>query len=175
MKRGDYERAAKWLEFGEEKIPFREYETDWSIPTLYAYRYARVESFDNAANLAGFIKDQIMHWMEWDLRELDELERKREQLESEEREARARARTDRQRQLRNRIERLDNNRNELMNEISYYVSYLTILQRVFFLADLDERAEELAMEVNLMTEGRIPMPSTREENREQIDRFNLGI
>lgn len=175
MRRGDYERAAKWLEFGEENIPFREYETDWSIPTLYAYRYARVGAYESAADLSGFIKDQIMHWMEWDLRELDELEAKRERLEAEEREARARARTDRQRQLRNRIERLDNNRNELMNEISFYVSYLTILQRAFFLADLDETAEELAMEVNLMTEGRIPMPSTREENREQVERFNLGI
>jgi len=29
--------------------------------------------------------------------------------------------------------------------------------------------------VNLLTEGRIPMPASREENRQQIERYNLGI
>jgi len=175
MSRGRYEEAAYWLAYGEEHIPFREYETDWAIPTLYAYRYARVGAYDNAVSLTDFVRDQIMHWMDWDLRKLEEIELDREELVAAEAQARARARSDRQRQLRNRINRLDENRNELMNEVSFYVSYLTILQRVYYLADLDEKAEELALEVNLLTEGRIPMPSTREDNEEQIERFNLGI
>jgi len=175
MRSGDYERAAYWLEFGEEKIPFRAEETDWTIPSLYAYRYARADSFEHAVELAEFSKEQIIYRMEWDLKKMDEMEERRERLEADAQDARARARADRHRQISNRIDRLNNNLSEIVNDISFAVSQLTILQRVYYLAGHDDRAEALANEVNLLTEGRIPMPSTYEENEEQIQRFNLGI
>ena len=175
INQGNYEEAAHWLEFGEERIPFRVEERDWTIPTLYAYRYARVEAHENAVYLADFCREQIIHWLEWDLRKMDEYDNRRARLESDIQDARARARSDRQRQFQNQINRLDERRNELMDEISFAVSQLTILQRVYYLADMDEEAEDLATEINLMTDGRVPMPATRDDNREQIERFNLGI
>lgn len=175
MERGDTERAAYWLEFGEEKIPFRTEESDWTIPSLYAYRYARTESFENAVDLADFSSEQIIYWLEWDLKKMDEMEERRGRLEADSENARARAQSEQYRQLRNRIDQLSNNLSEVVNDISFTVSQLTILQRVYYLAGRDDKAEELANEVNLLTEGRIPMPSTYEENEEQIERFNLGI
>lgn len=175
MKRGDREEAVYWLTYGEEKIPFRQEELDWTVPALYAYRYARLDAHDQSVELAEFVKDQIIHWLEWDLRELDDLDQQQIQLENQVAEARARARSDRQRSLQVRLNTIASSRQSRVDQISMAVSQLTILQRVYYLADMDQQAEELATRVNLLTDGRIPMATTREENEAQIERFNLGI
>lgn len=175
IRRGDYEEAARWLEYGEEMIPFRPEKREWTVASLYAYRYARSGAHDRGVNLAGFIHERLLHWMDWDLKRLEELERQLARLEADASDARERARTSRQRRLVSRAERVERQVDELLESISFKVSQLTILQRVYYLGDRNDLAEELSMEVNLMTDGRIPMPATREENREQIERFNLGI
>ncbi len=175
VRRNRLEEAIYWLEYGEEHVPFRPEESDWTLPSLFAYRYALWGAPESAVELAEFSKSQILHKMDWDLRKLDRLENRIAGLEQDIADARARGRTERQRQLQNRIERTENEVRQVVDEISFAVSQLTILQGVYFKTDRDEMARELAMEVNLMTEGRVPMPDSREANREQIDRFNLAI
>src|SRR5690625_7102265 len=54
----DPESAAWWLKYGEDKIPFRDIEHDWTIPSLYAFRYLTVGEMERATRLAGFIAER---------------------------------------------------------------------------------------------------------------------
>lgn len=175
IERGDLQRAAYWLEFGEENIPFRINEDSWSIPALYAYRYARAEAMDNAVELSDFVKEQILKQMDWSLREMDDLNLRISELEEDAQSARANARMDRSRRLVNRAQRLNENRQGRIQEVYSSVQLLIILQRVYYMSDQEEKADELASEVNIMAEGLLQMPTTNEENREQIEQWNLDF
>lgn len=175
IRRGDREEAARWLRYGEEKIPFRPIEYDWTIPALYAYRYVRAGADAEGVKLADFSKEHILYDLEWDLKELERIEERAARLEEEAIRARSRANISRQQRIRTEQRRVDEIRENLFDTISFGVSQLTILQYVYFQTGEQLKAENLALEVNLLTGGRIPMPLEREENERQIERFNLGI
>ncbi|MEX2585952.1 MAG: DUF2723 domain-containing protein [Balneolaceae bacterium] len=175
IQNGQLEYAAEWLRKGEDAIPFRSYESEWTLPSLYAYRYARVGEHDRAESLADFSQEQIFHWMEWDLSQLEEMERELDKLEADAEAARSEANAARYRRLTNRMDQTEERIDNTLNDLSFSVSQLTILQGAYYISGQDDKAEQLAIEVNLLTEGRIPIPSSREENRQQIERYNLGI
>lgn len=175
IQRGDLESAAYWLKYGEDKIPFRKIEHDWTVSALYAYRYQRVEENERAVELAEFIAERLLHDLRWDMRDLDEKEDEISQVEEQIRTARERARTDRARQLQTRLQRLENQREEKISDISFSVSRLTILQNVYFETDEEDLADILAMDVQRITGARLSLPEDIEESRDQIRRFGLGI
>jgi hypothetical protein len=175
MDAGDLESAAYWLKFGEEKIPFRKVENDWTVATLYAFRYMRVNEELHANNLAFFIAERLKHDLTYDIKDLDEIEDKIDELDEQISRARARARTERAQSLRNRQDSLVRQRESIIRDISFAVSRLTILQNIFFENDDEETAEMLRLDVNFITGGRLELPETIEESREQINQFGLGI
>lgn len=175
IRDGNLEEAARWLTYGEDMIPFREVEHDWTIAALYAFRYKRVGEKDRAIDLSDFVTEQLLHELRWDMGDLDSLEGEISRAEERVREARSRARTGRAQQLSNRVQRLEQRREDKISDISYNVSRLTILQNVYFELDEEEFAELLAMEVDIITEGRLGLPGTIEENQEQIRQFGLDI
>ncbi|MEX0994836.1 MAG: DUF2723 domain-containing protein, partial [Balneolaceae bacterium] len=117
MERGEHQRAAHWLEFGEDNIPFRIDEDSWSIPSLYAFRYARAKAMDRAVELADFIRGRILHQMEWQIREMDELNLRISELEEDAQVARSRAHMEQSRRFSNRAERLGEDRQDKIQEI----------------------------------------------------------
>ncbi len=175
IREGNLEEAAYWLKFGEDNIPFRKIENDWSLPVLYAYRYMRVEEADRATELSTFIADRLLHALEYDIKELDKMEDRISRLEERASSARADARMDRFRNLRSRAERVTNQRDEFMSEISFSVSLLTILQNVYYETGNEELAEELNIDVSIITDRRLRLPQSAEESNTEVERFGLGI
>jgi multidrug resistance efflux pump len=108
------------------------------------------------------------------MEELDELESQLSSLEQDIQMARSRARTDEAQQLRSRLQRLASTRESLVQNISFSVSRLTILQNVFYENDQLEAADLLRMEVNSITDGRLALPDSIEESRQRIDQFGLN-
>lgn len=174
ISRGDYESAAYWLKFGEDKIPFRKIEHDWTVATLYAFRYMRVGEELRANNLAFFIAERLKHDLRYDIKDLDEVEEQISSLEENIREARSRARTERAQTLRNRQDRLVRKRESIIQDVSFSVSRLTILQNVFFENEDDLTADMLRFDVETITGGRLGLPETIEESRQQIRQFGLN-
>ena len=174
ISRGDYESAAYWLKFGEDKIPFRKIEHDWTVATLYAFRYMRVDEELRANNLAFFIAGRLKHDLRYDINELDNVEDEISELEQDIRRARSRAQTDRAQRLRNRQDRLVRKRDSIMQDVSFSVSRLTILQNIFFENEDNATAEMLRFDVETITGGRLSLPESIEESRQQIRQFGLG-
>ncbi|WP_245683932.1 glycosyltransferase family 117 protein [Rhodohalobacter halophilus] len=175
MERGEREQAAYWLKYGEDMIPFREIENDWTIAALYAFRYMRVEENERANNLSDFIREQLMHELRYDMRALDRAEIRMQNLDEEIRRARAQANTGKAQSLNRERQRLSRQRDNVIDDVSFTVSRLTIIQNIFYETGEIEKAETLTIEVNGMTEGRLPLPESIEESREQIERFGLGV
>jgi hypothetical protein len=175
IDQGDYESAAYWLKFGEDNIPFRTIEHDWTVATLYAYRYVRVGEEMRANDLSFFISGRLKHELRYDMKDLNGIEDRIERLEDDINQARSRARTDRAQELRNQQNRLRNRRDGIVQDLSFSVSRLTILQNVFFETGDEETAEYLMYEVEDITGGRLDLPGTIDESREQMQMFGLGI
>lgn len=175
IQEGDTESAAHWLKYGEDKIPFRDIEHDWTIATFYAYRYLLTGEDLRAKNLAFFISEKLNHDLEYNMRDLDDLETRLTSLEEEAQQARARAQSGKEQQIRAQQQRLSRQRESVVENISYSVQRLTILQHIFFETDDEETAELLRLQVNDLTQGRLQLPSTAEESNEQISNFGIGI
>ncbi|MEX0593308.1 MAG: DUF2723 domain-containing protein [Balneolaceae bacterium] len=175
LGQGRADDAAEWLARGEDLIPFRLENRNWTLPALYAYRYARAGAFERASDLTSLVQERILYWMQVDLDRLEKVELDLMRAEGELERARQQARTSTAREIQQELNRLDRRIEQQMNDLSFSVSQLTILQRVWFLSEHSERAEELAQTVEQMTQGRIQLPSGREENARQIERYNLGI
>lgn len=175
MELGDQESAAYWLAFGEDKIPFREIEHDWTVAVLYAYRYMRADEEMRSNQLAFFIADQLKRDLRYDMQQLDEYEARISVLDDDIRQARSRARTDRALNLRSDQERLARQRESVIQDISFSVSRITILQNIFFENGDEATAEMLRLDVESITDGRLDLPTNIEESREQIQMFGLSM
>ncbi|MEX0638938.1 MAG: DUF2723 domain-containing protein, partial [Balneolaceae bacterium] len=178
IQRGDLETAARWLSYGEEVLPFRDYELDWTLPALYSYRYMRADLNKDAVRLADFTADHILHWMEWEIRELVELEQRINRLDGEASEARAAAQMDRYNQLNSQSQQYLRELQTEVQSVQFQISRLTILQYVYYQTGDKEKADRLRTSVtdliqnNPYFEG---LPSSLEESNERILDFNLPV
>ncbi|MFO7845509.1 MAG: DUF2723 domain-containing protein [Balneolaceae bacterium] len=175
IRNGEQEKAAEWLTFGEEKIPFRTIENDWTIPALYAYRYLRVDEHEAATDLSSHVADRLKHELTYDIKELNSLDRELSDLDEDSQRARANAQMDRYRAYQDRYNQRNSSRDELMQEVSFTVSRLTILQHIFYETGNETDAEQLRQDVNDITEGRLQLPDSADASREEVSRFGLGI
>ena len=175
IREGNMEEAARWLKFGEDNIPFRTIENDWSLPVQYAFRYMRVEENERAVELSSFLAERLLHELRYDIRELDEKEAKIADLEERAQQARANARTNRFERLQRRIDREERTVENHMQDVSFNVSLLTIVQNVFYEIGEDALAEELAIDVSLITDRRLSLPEDAETSSREVSRFGLGI
>ncbi|MFU8812037.1 MAG: protein O-mannosyl-transferase family [Balneolaceae bacterium] len=175
VQRGDYEQAAHWLAWGEEKIPFRTVENDWTAAALYAYRYLEARSDAEAVRLAEFVTERYKHSLHYFIEDLDKVEADIASLREQARRARAEGRLDRQQRLNAQTERRVAAQEQAMQRVGEALRDLTILQYVFFESGDIERAEQLAADINRITDSRLPMPETLEESRQDVARYGLGI
>lgn len=175
MERGDTTEAAYWLKYGEDKIPFREVENDWTVPTLYAYRYLKVGENERAVDLANFVKEKIYHDLRYDMQDLDTLEERILDLDEEFRRARASAQTERAQQLRQQQQRLAERRESKVQDVSFAASRLSILQNIYYQTGNVSEAEVMVVEIEEITDGRLDLPETAEESNERMQQFSLGI
>jgi len=88
--------------------------------------------------------------------------------------ARSRAQTEEARALQSRQQQLSSRRESIVQNISFSVSRLTILQNIFFENEDIDAADQLRFEVNSITNGRLALPDSIEESRQRISQFGLG-
>lgn len=175
IRQGEPEKAAEWLTYGEEKIPFRTVENDWTIPVLYAYRYMRVDESEAAIDLSDHVSDRLKHELTYDIKELNVLEREISDLDESAQRARANARMDQYQSYQRQLSEQSSRRESLIQDVSFTVSRLTILQHIFYESGAQEKAKELTSRVNTITEGRLQLPDSAEASQNEVNRFGLGI
>jgi len=175
IRQGEPEKASEWLTFGEEKIPFRKIENDWTIPVLYAYRYLRVDDTEAAIDLSKLAAERLKHNLTFDIKDLNILERKVSEVDESAQRARANADMGQYQTYQRRLNDLSNSRQNLIQEISFTVSRLTILQHIFYESNEPALAEALTADVDQITQGRLQLPDSAEASSEEINRFGLGI
>jgi hypothetical protein len=175
MREGDLEKAAEWLLFGEEKIPFRAIENDWRMPVLYAYRFLRVNENESALDVAELSSDQLKHKLNYDFIDLNNMEREAAEIDESAQRARANANMADYQTYQRQLNKLSNSRQNLIEEVSFTVSLLTILQHIYYECDEPSKAEALTADVNQITQGRLQLPESAEASSEEVNRFGLGI
>jgi len=168
---GKPDSAAYWLQWGEENMPFRFNENNIQSIVLYAYEYAEVGDTTNAVQLARKAEDRALSDLTTNLDEFDNIRAKISQIQQDIKEARNNANMKAQQRLRNRIQNIGSRRQQIGREISRSIYQLTILQRIYFISGNDQEAKDLAEEVNSITGDRLPFPSTKEENKKEVDRY----
>ena len=168
---GKPDSAAYWLQWGEENMPFRFNGNNIQSIVLYAYEYAEVGDTTNAVQLARKAEDRALSDLTTNLDEFDNIRTKISQIQQDIKEARNNANVKAQQRLRNRIQNIGSRRQQIGREISRSIYQLTILQRIYFISGNDQEAKDLAEEVNSVTGDRLPFPSTKEENKKEVDRY----
>jgi len=168
-ERNQPDSARHWMRWGEDNIPFTTIEGDITSLVSYTYRYAQFGELERSVELARLGRQRLDRSLEHNMRRINELDDRIEQLESDIR--RQRTNVSRRQRLETQLRTASGSRENLVREISFDSSRYMILQRVFFMADLDEEAMQIAQHVTQSTGGRVPIPQSREENRRQVERI----
>jgi hypothetical protein len=135
----------------------------------------RVNENESAVDLSQLAAERLKHYLSYDISDLNNLERRISDTDEQAQRARANADMEDFQSYQRELNSLTRNRENLIQEISFSVSRLTILQHVFYESGEPELAEELTAEVSDITQGRLQLPESAEASREEVNRFGLGI
>ncbi len=163
--------AAYWLKWGETHIPFTVIEGDPTSILNFAYRYAQVGVNDRALELARKSRRDLDVAFRSYLRELDQIEAGISALEQRLDEAGRRMDSSRRRELQHRLQTLNRRRQQVVRELSFESSRYMILQRIYFMNDLEDDALAVADFIDEVSDQRLPFPRDREENRMRVSRI----
>jgi len=168
VRRGDYEEANEWLEWGEYKIPFRNVEPDVSSLITYALRYAQAGNVDASTRIADEGLDIFLTEIDRLFDQMDAMEAEMDRLEEQ-------IRTTGSRERRARLtQQLNLKQNDVQRRVRDYSSNLTrliVVQRVYFINGDSETAASIADEIDRMLGTQANFPRTEEENFEQFRRI----
>ncbi|WP_246068322.1 protein O-mannosyl-transferase family [Fodinibius sediminis] len=165
--------ASYWLKWGEERIPFDVTGNNVNSITLYAYSYASAGSDSSAVDLARKAEKQLLEDLKSNMNDFDKLQQELATVDTELKSARENADVGRRQELQSRMQQISSRRQRITQDISFAISHLTIVQRIYFMTGRDEQAMQLAGQVDSITGGRVSIPTSREENKKQFDQFQL--
>jgi len=163
--------AAKWLKWGEERLPFNSVGGDNRSIVLYAYNYATSQDYDNAMRLALLTQNESLEKLESHLQKFDSLQQKIAQLTNQIKQARGNADISKQQQLQKKMQNISARRERIIRQAYSSIYNLVIVQRIYYLADQNEEAQNLIEKVNRITGQRIQFPQNEQENKRQIDQL----
>ncbi len=124
--------------------------------------------------LADTGRDKLLEDLKEQIDEYDVIQGRIVDLNEEIKQARMNANMEKQQTLRNRVQQVISQRDDVARDINFAISHLTILQRIYYMFDEDEKATSLAEQVNGITGNRIGLPTSEEENRKQFEQFGLN-
>lgn len=171
IEKEDFEQARHWLSWGEDKIPFTTVAPDLTSVLTYALRYGQAEDAENAIRLADKFLPDFMATLDRNLAKLDEVEFEMAQVRQELRESGSAARIDRRRELNARSQSLERRLNRRHRDYTSTLSRLIIMQRIYFISGEDEKATQLAEDINEAVGSETNFPRTKEENWENFRRI----
>ncbi len=173
-EQGKVDSAQYWLKWGEEKIPFREDETNQSLQLLYAVRYAQVGLGEDAIRLASSAEEEIIENLNSNLNKFTEIENEFNQLNQELQSAQAQGNVRLQREIRPQLNQLNTQAQDILTQVRTARQSLVLVQYAYFQGGKTEQAVQLAEEVNAaMGSSFPPMPATIEESRREIARYGI--
>ncbi len=188
--------AAKWLAWGEEHIPFRDFVDNTRLIMYYALQYAKAAGLaDTTLNRTGIEKDttaftasdimanairlaerggeNAFENLRQVMNRISSVRAKIKNLQSEIEQARMNANLERGKQLTQQIKDLIAKLRNNFSDISQARSQLIMLQHIYYLAGKEQKAENVAAKFKQITGGRYPFPQTREENKKLFEKFGL--
>lgn len=171
LQNGQPDSTAYWLRWGEEHIPFTTIEGDPTSILNYAYRYAQADVNDRALALVDKARRDLDISFRSYLHELDQLEAEINQVERLIEERGRRMDSGRRRELQNRINNLTRERQQLVRELSFETSRYMIIQRIFFMNNMEDEALAIADYVAEVSDQRLPFPRDSQENRQRVRRM----
>lgn len=161
--------ARYWMRWGEDNIPFSTIEGDMTSVVSYAYRYAQLGDHERAVDLSERGIERLVRTMTYNVARIDDVDSSIEKLQDDI--TRNRTNISRRQALETQLRSVIGSRESLVSEISHDSSRFMIIQRIFYMADMDDRAQEIAALVNDLSGGRVPFPDNREDNRRQVQRI----
>lgn len=169
MEVNEPDSARYWMRWGEDNIPFETIEGDLTSIVSYAYRYAQLDDIERAISLAERTIPRLETSLQYNVERINAVDDRIDQLQVDI--ERNRTNISRRQSLENDLRRIIRTRESLVTEISFDSSRFMILQRIFYIAELDSRANEVFELVTGITEGRVPFPTNREENLRNVRRI----
>ncbi|MEX0686069.1 MAG: DUF2723 domain-containing protein [Balneolales bacterium] len=167
--------AAYWMRWGEDKIPFNVVEGNIGSMINYAYQYSQLDETDRALNITELAYPRLMRSFRNNMERVNRIENNIETKQTELQENGSSLGASGRRSLQNDIQRLTQNRQDLIREVSYDSSRLMIIQRIYYMSNMEDQANALAEQVESLTNGRIPFPTSEQENRNQVERMGMGL
>lgn len=169
MELNQPDSARHWMRWGEDNIPFTTIEGDMTSMVSYAYRYAQLDDIERAISLSEQALVRLERSLRHNVARINTVDDRIEQTQDDI--ARNRTNVSRRQQFERQLRSLANTRDQLVTEISFDSSRFMIIQRIYFMADMDEKALSLVSLIHEITDGRVPFPTDRDENRRQIQRI----
>ncbi|MCW9708184.1 glycosyltransferase family 117 protein [Fodinibius salsisoli] len=170
---GKPDSANYWLEWGQERVPFKISSDNLNSVALYAYSYASLGNDSSAVELADKARDQLVTNLEWHMQQFDEIQQQLVSLDQDMKSARENANVSKRQELQQQRQQVGAQRRQVIQQLSYAINHYTIIQRIYFMAGLDDKAQEFADNVTAITSGQLPIPITKEENKERFDQLQL--
>lgn len=167
----DYEQARYWLSWGEDLIPFTTVAPDLTSVLTYALRYGQARDPENAVRLADQFLPEFMATLDRNLDKLDEVEFELAQLRQEMQDSGNAARVDRRREMNARNQALERRLDRRHRDYTSTLSRLIVMQRIYFISGEDEKARQLAEDINEAVGTETNFPRTEEENWENFRRI----
>lgn len=174
-EQGKIDSAAYWLKWGEDKIPFREDETNYSIKLLYSIRYAQAGLAEDAIRLASTTEDELLEDLNRNLNKFAEIETQFNRLSSDFESAKAQGNIRLQREISQQLNQLNSEAQQYLTQVRTVRQSLTLTQYAYFQGENSEKAIQLAEQVNELMGPQFPaMPTTKEESENEISRYGLN-
>lgn len=161
--------ARYWLRWGEDQIPFETIEGDMTSMVSYAYRYAQLDDFERATSLADKAIDKLEKTLTYNVSQINNLDDRIAMIQNDIEENRTNL--SKRQELEQELRSYAASRDNLVSEISFDSSRFMIVQRIFYMADMDDRAAEITAFVAVTTDGRVPFPTNEEENLRNVQRI----
>jgi len=167
--------AQYWLDFSEEKIPFREDEESYNIQALYAINYLKLDDYEQAQLIANRIQPVVVREFNDNFRIFERYESEFNELNEEFETARRSGNVTKQRELRAKVQNAYNQTQQFGEQIIQNRQYLIITQYLHYQSGNDVAAVELAQEINnVMQNTPFPtLPNSKEESESEIQRYGI--
>lgn len=167
----EFEQANYWLEWGEDLIPFTTVTPDLTSVLTYALRYAQAQNFDAADRIADKYLPTFMRELKRVVDGMERLEFEIDRLRERLSDPAVRTNVERRAQVQARISNAEQQLNRRFREYSGNLSRLIVMQRVYFITGQEEKAIDIANQINEMVGGETNFPKTDEENMEHFSRI----
>jgi hypothetical protein len=161
MKKDQPDSADKWLKWGQQRIPF--YPELGADPLSgfgerseisYAYSFAQTGNYENALEMAGNSHTKVLSNLKVAFKQYQKYRQKVLNMSRSSQKTNKGA--------------LESKSQNISNKISSAFRNLIIIQRIYFMADKNDKAKNLAAKVDDITNGSLKFPQSKKASKKAL-------